>query len=277
VHLQAPPNLSDDFGRLLDAGIDDWGGVSPVTADHVNPERPWPARDRLADVTEAAGFELAPRLTIYPEFATARALGPPDLAFAVQDRSDAEGSPETTPGRCTPRRSARCATWATAPRWSSWAGAPRSGTSGLDTDPPHAGPRPGTGHRPGGEVLDAVRRGEVPDEDQITTLFSARGREVAAVAGLADELRREAVGDEVTWVANRNINYTNVCTFKCRFCGFSKGPRSLNLRGTPYLLTLDDIAERAAEAGRSAPPRCASRAASTPTSTATTTSTSPER
>src|SRR5207249_4260489 len=69
VHLQAPPNLSDDFGRLLDAGIDDWGGVSPVTPDHVNPERPWPAIDRLREVTEAAGFSLAPRLTIYPEFA----------------------------------------------------------------------------------------------------------------------------------------------------------------------------------------------------------------
>ena len=88
----------------------------------------------------------------------------------------------------------------------------------------------------------------------------------------------EAVGDAVTCVRNRNINYTNVCTFKCRFCGFSKGPLSLNLRGTPYLLTLDDIAERVPGGLRtSAPPRCASRAASTPTSTATTTSTSPGR
>jgi FO synthase len=80
------------------------------------------------------------------------------------------------------------------------------------------------------------------------TLFSARGPEVAAVAAAADELRAEAVGDAVTWVSNRNINYTNVCTFKCRFCGFSKGPLSLNLRGTPYLLTLDDIAARTREA-----------------------------
>ena len=80
------------------------------------------------------------------------------------------------------------------------------------------------------------------------TLFGARGREVAAVAALADELRAEAVGDVVSWVSNRNINYTNVCTFKCRFCGFSKGPLSLNLRGTPYLLTLEDIAQRAREA-----------------------------
>ena len=79
-------------------------------------------------------------------------------------------------------------------------------------------------------------------------LFGARGAEVPAVAAVADELRRRANGDTVTWVHNRNINYTNVCTFKCRFCGFSKGPLSLNLRGTPYLLTLDDIAERAREA-----------------------------
>jgi FO synthase len=93
-----------------------------------------------------------------------------------------------------------------------------------------------------------VRAGQTPEVDEIVTLLSARGPEVAAVAVLADELRTAAVGDTVTWVANRNINYTNVCTFKCKFCGFSKGPLSLNLRGTPYLLTLDDIAQRAAEA-----------------------------
>jgi FO synthase len=97
-------------------------------------------------------------------------------------------------------------------------------------------------------VLDGVANGEEPGEDEIVTLFSARGRGVAAVAEVADQLRRDAVGDVVTWVHNRNINYTNVCTFKCRFCAFSKGPRSLNLRGTPYLLTLDDVAERSREA-----------------------------
>jgi FO synthase len=92
IHLQAPPNLSDDFGVLLDAGIDDWGGVSPVTADHVNPERPWPALDRLREVTEARGFALAPRLTIYPSFALDPARWLDDgLRFAVMDRSDAEG------------------------------------------------------------------------------------------------------------------------------------------------------------------------------------------
>ncbi|MBM3741687.1 MAG: 7,8-didemethyl-8-hydroxy-5-deazariboflavin synthase subunit CofH, partial [Actinobacteria bacterium] len=101
---------------------------------------------------------------------------------------------------------------------------------------------------PVAEVLRGVELGQQVDVDQIVTLFSARGNEVLAVAHLADELRRQAVGDVVTWVHNRNINYTNVCTFKCKFCGFSKGPLSLNLRGTPYLLTLDDVAARAAEA-----------------------------
>jgi FO synthase len=98
------------------------------------------------------------------------------------------------------------------------------------------------------EVLAGVAGGQEVGEDELVTLFSARGPEVVAVAEMADELRRQAVGDVVTWVHNRNINYTNVCTFKCRFCGFSKGPLSLNLRGTPYLLTLDDIAARSAEA-----------------------------
>jgi FO synthase len=97
-------------------------------------------------------------------------------------------------------------------------------------------------------VLAGVRAGDEVGEDEIVSLFAARGPEVAAVAALADELRREAVGDTVTYVVNRNINYTNVCTFRCTFCGFSKGPLSLNLRGAPYLLTLDDIAERTAEA-----------------------------
>ncbi len=228
VHLQAPPNLSDDFGPLLDSGIDDWGGVSPVTADHVNPERPWPALDRLRSVTEARGHTLAPRLTIYPEYVLEPERWLDEaLRFPVMDRSDAEGL-----GRDD--------------HW----------YSGAEEAPPVLIPRPpAPGNTTGmsadsavAEVLAGVRAGQQVDEDAIVTLFSARGPEVAAVAALADELRAEAVGDVVTWVHNRNINYTNVCTFKCRFCGFSKGPLSLNLRGKPYLLTLDDIAERVREA-----------------------------
>ncbi len=231
IHLQAPPNLSDDFGQLLDAGIDDWGGVSPVTADHVNPERPWPAVDRLRAVTEAKGFSLAPRLTIYPEYA----LDPErwldaDMKFPVLDRSDAEGLGRPDDGGWYSGADAAPPTLLTPPNQNGSDGG-RSITGGAVS-----------------EVLAGVRDGQEVGVDEIVTLFGARGPEVAAVAELADELRRAAVGDEVTWVSNRNINYTNVCTFKCRFCGFSKGPLSLNLRGDPYLLTLDDIAERTAEA-----------------------------
>jgi FO synthase len=222
VHLQAPPNLSDDFGRLLEAGIDDWGGVSPVTPDHVNPERPWPALETLRRTTEAHGHTLAPRLPVYPEHAADpdRWLDPA-LHFPVLDHSDAEGlgrDPED-----------------------GWA-------AGGEHTPPTllpSAPRAGSAIA---EVLAGVLLGQEPQEQEIAALFAARGPEVAAVADVADELRRRAVGDEVTWVSNRNINYTNVCTFKCRFCAFSKGPLSLNLRGSPYLLELDEITERVAEA-----------------------------
>jgi len=251
VAVQAPPNLADDFGVLLDAGIDDWGGVSPITADHVNPERPWPALDRLRAVTEARGFALAPRLTVYPPFvATPDRWLDPALRFPVQDRADAEGLGRDDPGLVLPERTlenAKAGTGAeivlTGERSTAW-------YSGADVEPPHLIParhdRPVRGRV--AEVLDGVRLGQVLGEDEIVALFAARGPEVTAVAAAADELREAAVGDVVTYVRNRNINYTNVCTFKCRFCGFSKGPLSLNLRGSPYLLTLDDIAARSREA-----------------------------
>ena len=250
VHVQAPPNLSDDFGVLLDAGIDDWGGVSPLTADHVNPERPWPALERLREVTEARGFALAPRLTAHPEFVRDpdRWIDP-GLHFAVLDRSDAEGLGRDDPGAQFPQKVESITpvgddaeVTLRGPRSTQW-------YSGAPVAPPLLVPAPHdavTGAV--AEVLDGVRSGQEVGEEQILALFSARGPEVAAVAAVADDLRREIVGDEVTFVRNRNINYTNVCTFKCRFCGFSKGPLSLNLRGNPYLLTLDDIAARAAEA-----------------------------
>jgi FO synthase len=250
VHVQAPPNLADDFGGLLDAGIDDWGGVSPVTADHVNPERPWPALDRLRAVTEARGFALAPRLTVYPSYVSRpdRWLDP-GLVFAVGDRADAEGLGRDDPGSVFPERTlenAKAGTGAeivlTGVRSTAW-------YSGADAHPAVLVPGPrGAVRGRVREVLDGVRAGQTVGEDEIVALFAARGHEVVAVADVADELRRHAVGDIVTYVRNRNINYTNVCTFKCRFCGFSKGPLSLNLRGTPYLLTLDDIAERSREA-----------------------------
>ncbi len=250
VHLQAPPNLSDDFGVLLDAGIDDWGGVSPVTADHVNPERPWPALDRLREITEGAGHVLAPRLTIYPEFAKQpeRFLDEP-MRFQVLDRADSELLARDDPGAVFPEKAEfvkqgddgadviligdRSTQW--------YSGAPVKPLELIDPDhgPIHGRVR---------EVIDGVRAGQEVGQEEIVSLFSARGPEVAAVAKLADDLRKEIVGDDVTFVINRNINYTNVCTFKCRFCGFSKGPLSLNLRGKPYLLTLEEMQDRVREA-----------------------------
>ena len=236
VHVQAPPNLSDDLRPLLDSGLDDWGGVSPVTVDHVNPERAWPALDVLRSATEAAGLTLAPRLTVYPEFA----LHPerwldPTMRFPVLDRADAEG---------LGREDAWCSGGTEPPPV-------LVGAFPLPAPPSGAAEAPGPARSAGGavaEVLAGVELGQEVGEDEIVTLFSARGPEVRAVAEVADRVRIDEVGDVVTWVANRNINYTNVCTFKCRFCAFSKGPLSLNLRGAPYLLELSDITERVVEA-----------------------------
>ncbi len=234
MHVQAPPNLTDPDGLadLIAAGIDDWGGVSPVTPDHVNPERPWPALDVLRAATERAGRTLAPRLTVYPEYVLAEdAWLHPDVRIAVRHASDDEGL-------------ARDDAWA----------------SGGDTTPPilvgvdrvERGPTVVVATpAPRGvvaEVLDGVRAGVEVGVGELVTLLGARGPELAAVCDVADELRREIVGDTVTFVRNRNINYTNICTFKCRFCAFSKGPLSLNLRGDPYLLGLEEIQARVVEA-----------------------------
>jgi FO synthase len=222
IHLQAPPNLASDLAALIGAGIDDWGGVSPVTPDHVNPERPWPELDRLRAATEAAGKVLAPRLTVYPEY-----VGRPDewldaaVRFPVLCASDGEGM-------------AREGAWV--------AGGhelPADLLTGAGT------PKPGGPVR---EVLTGVELGQQVGVDEIVTLLGARGPELAAVCELADHLRSTTVGDVVTFVRNRNINYTNVCTFKCRFCAFSKGPLSLNLRGDPYLLDFEEIQRRVIEA-----------------------------
>ena len=222
IHLQAPPNLVDDPTLLLKAGIDDFGGISPVTIDHVNPERAWPEVALLRKEVERAGFNLAPRLTLYPEF-----VSQPErwldqrLRTPVLHMSDAEGLCRDT----------------------AW-------VSGGETKPPllvssERGRTSGGAIR---EVLDGIARGQELGEEEIVSLFRARGDEVREIAAVADEMRSRINGDEITYVKNRNINYTNVCTFKCRFCAFSKGPLSLNLRGDPYLLDLDEITRRVEEA-----------------------------
>jgi FO synthase len=303
VHVQAPPNLTDDAALLLDAGIDDFGGVSPVTIDHVNPERPWPQLEALRAVTESRGLTLAPRLTIYPEFAVAADRWVDrDLHFSVQDRSDGEGLARDDPGAVLPERYREAVNVGTgaevmlagrrSTQWYSGTGvAPQplirpalSADSAVPSPPPPlpSSPSPSssssspvimharaTTGRPGGasvhdhggrgdggrgdggrvaEVLAGARAGQELGEAEVVTLLTARGPQVRAVAALADELRVATNGEVVTYVRNRNINYTNVCTFKCAFCGFSKGPLSLNLRGTPYLLTLDELADRVREA-----------------------------
>ena len=218
VHLQAPPNLSDDPTRLLALGIDDFGGISPVTADHVNPERAWPAVELLAMECDDRGFNLVPRLTVYPEFVTVTGFLDDKVRPYVLAHADSA---------CLARNDV-------------WA-------SGTDVTPP----APPTSRARTSEVTSLLARyqpGYELDRTELVTLFHARGADFNAVVARADDLRRELVGEPVSFVINRNINYTNVCTFKCRFCAFSKGPLSLNLRGDPYLLTLDEISERVREA-----------------------------
>ncbi len=249
VHLQAPPNLVDDPGPLIDAGIDDFGGISPITADHVNPERPWPHLDDLRAVVESRGLALTPRLTIYPEFAAEPGRWLDDnVRFAVLDRSDAESLGRDDPGATFPERYEAAANVGTGAEVIQVGRRSTAWYSGADRTPPVLVP----GHAHAGtavrEVLDGVLQGQEPGVDELLTLFTARGPEVNAIAEVADELRRQVNGDTVTFVRNRNINYTNVCTFRCTFCGFSKGPASLNLRGRPYLLSHDEISARVSEA-----------------------------
>mgnify|MGYP001160930384 FL=1 len=246
IHIQAPPNLSDDFSKLLSVGIDDWGGVSPVTKDYVNPERPWPDLEKLRQITESEGFELVPRLTIYPEFASdLKEWAAPELSFPIMELSDSSGYARSDP--LAPNEDLEEDDYLTNNETETsddiwFSGSPGSLPNLITSI-----------RKPTGAINDAIegiRSGEEADAEILELFLSAQGSEISAVADLADSLREEAVGDKVTWVANRNINYTNVCTFKCRFCGFSKGPLSLNLRGTPYLLEMDEIASRVAEAAR---------------------------
>ncbi|MCA1820954.1 MAG: 5-amino-6-(D-ribitylamino)uracil--L-tyrosine 4-hydroxyphenyl transferase CofH, partial [Pseudonocardia sp.] len=251
IHVQAPPNLTDHPGDLVAAGIDDWGGISPLTADHVNPERPWPALERLRAVTEAAGHTLAPRLTIYQEYA----LRPQQwldeaVRFPVLDRSDAEGLARDDPGAVFSEAARQAVNVGDGAEVTLAGRRSTAWYAGTGVAPPELLPAPARATGVVREVLDGVRAGQRPEIAELVTLLRARGPEVAAVAVLADELRAATVGDTVTYVVNRNINYTNVCTFRCRFCGFSKGKLSLNLRGAPYLLALPEIVARVLEAQR---------------------------
>lgn len=249
VHVQAPPNLVNDIETIIQAGIDDFGGVSPITADYVNPERPWPSLDTLRRVSSECGLELTPRLTVYPEYVLdADTWIDEGLHFAVLDRSDAEGLARDDPGAVFPEKYQDAANVGTGAEVVQIGRRSTAWYSGADRVPtkliPHQVQVTGAVR----EVLDGVRAGQRVEGPELAVLFAARGREVAAIAQVADELRARTNGREVTYVRNRNINYTNVCTYKCTFCGFSKGPLSLNLRGRPYLLDDDEISARVVEA-----------------------------
>ncbi len=260
MHVQAPPNLSDpgQQARLLDAGIDDWGGVSPLTPDHVNPERPWPALEVLAARTAERGLELRERLTIYPEFA----LAPdPFLAGKMRTPVAALMGPE---GLAVPGRSPAPIPWqdpevAWKPRTTELTFAKGMG-AGLradaevvygETEVPevtrawHADRV--TPERLDRQVRSALHRAERHkpiSDDEALALFRAEGAALEALCEVADGLRREAVGDEVTYVVNRNINFTNVCYVGCRFCAFAQ--REVDAES--YTLTLAEIADRVREA-----------------------------
>jgi FO synthase len=192
---------------------------------------------------------LVPRLTVYPEFVrrSERWLHP-DVRFPVQDRSDAEGLARDDPGAVFPERYEAAANVGTGAEVVQIGRRSTQWYSGADRPPPVILPAAGRAGSAVAEVLDGVAAGQEAGVEQLVTLFAARGPEVAAIAEFADDLRARVNGDVVTFVKNRNINYTNVCTFRCTFCGFSKGPASLNLRGRPYLLDDSEILARVQEA-----------------------------
>jgi FO synthase len=244
-NIQAPPNLSyEEFPRLLEAGINDWGGVSPVTIDHVNPEAPWPEVGRLRAATEAAGLVLAPRLALYPEYVGELASWV-DGAVAphVLRRTDVEGLAREDSWAAGVASLAHASSVG-APSLLPEASVTRNSARVCNGTAPKLPAAPG----PVQEVLAKARDRAELDEADVTLLFTARGDEAAAVAEAADDLRRDACGDEVTYVVTRNINYTNVCYFRCGFCAFSKGKLAANLRGRPYLLPIGEIVRRCEEA-----------------------------
>ena len=219
VSIQAPPNLSPGrLEALIAAGLDDWGGISPVTIDHVNPEAPWPRLRELEARTEAAGKVLAPRLPAHPRYVAAMATWiAPELHRHVRAHADAAGLARDG--------------------WS----AGRSGGG-----PAIPAPRVAAGGLAG--VIAKARNGRLLGEAEITGLFGARGSDFGAVCAAANALRREASGDVITYVVTRNVNYTNICGYRCQFCAFSKGKTAAALRGRPYDLSRDEIASRAQEA-----------------------------
>jgi FO synthase len=221
MNIQAPPNLSAGaLSQLIAAGINDWGGVSPVTPDHVNPERPWPHLESLEQQTAAAGKLLVARLAVYPSYVAGLDQWiDPKLQTATRRAADAEGF-------------ARLDSWMPG----SGAALPAGMIANGPSDPRTS------------NILERAYAGSELGEDDVVTLFAARGHAFDEVCATADALRKKLSGDTISYVVTRNINYTNICGYHCKFCAFSKGKTHENLRGKPYNLDLDEIVRRCGEA-----------------------------
>jgi FO synthase len=224
MNIQAPPNLNPGvLGRLVEAGVNDWGGVSPLTPDYVNPEAPWPEIERLQKDTAFAGKILTERLTIYPSYARAPEMWlDPGMRRWVLELSDGSGR-----------------------------GREESWRAGRSTEVPSSHvPARRTASAELLKLLDDIvdqRTGDI-GHAKVERLFEARDSDFAAVCAAADGLRASSVGDVATYVVNRNINYTNICSYGCGFCAFSKGKRNREGAEKPYLLDLDEIAGRVRDA-----------------------------
>ena len=227
MNIQCPPNLNSDYlDQILDCGINDWGGVSPITIDHVNPESPWPQIEQLEKITNNKGMELVERLAIYPEYIEDQSWYDKNLHSGILELSDSSRYGRHDQWRCGESLSI-----------------PASGKHDLwvnkiSGDISHEIKK----------ILDKSIHGFDLDHDEITKLFHTRGDDYHLVLNHADQLRQKINGDEVTYVITRNINYTNICKYSCHFCAFSKGKTKENLRGKPYLINNDEVADRALEA-----------------------------
>jgi FO synthase len=264
ARIQAPPNLiGDQYRLILAAGIDDWGGVSPLTPDHVNPERPWPQIDELAEHTAAGGFRLRERLTIYPPYLREPWLDPrlaghvsaladpetglardgamphglpwqePDGGWQEAGRTDLHTSIDTT-GRTTDRRDDFAEVYGD---WAEIKGR-------LGEQPAAAGRGRGLDAEMSAALRQAERDPAALTDEEALTLLAADGDALEALTSLADGMRRDVVGDDVTYVVNRNINFTNVCYTGCRFCAFAQRRTDADA----YTLSLQQVGDRAQEA-----------------------------
>ncbi|SFR09660.1 FO synthase subunit 1 /FO synthase subunit 2 [Lentzea waywayandensis] len=260
VSVQAPPNLvGGEFGLMLRAGVDDWGGVSPITPDHVNPEKPWPQVDQLAEITEEAGFSLQERLNVYPRFVRATVgqwidtrltahvsalalesgLANPDAEVVGREWQEPDGGLDTygradlntaidTEGRTSDRRGDFDEVYGD---WD-------------ELKIPVAPQRLPDDVQRGLKIAENDPAALLDDTEAAMALLTADGEALEVMTRLADDLRREVVGDDVTYVVNRNINFSNVCYVGCRFCAFAQRERDADA----FRLSAEEVADRAQEA-----------------------------